>query len=120
MTSHFLLLGNNPSAVQSQMQPLASTFPGKATWTLAFSLEEFDRYAKAEKDKLDFVILGPTTTAEQDASVRQIVTSIWGKVKQQRDEPGPGKWVLRIPGVLNTEAGRNGGIINWVDQQVEG
>ncbi|KZO94466.1 hypothetical protein CALVIDRAFT_599850 [Calocera viscosa TUFC12733] len=120
MSTHLLVLAHDPAIVAAQLQQFTANQPGKATSTVAFTLEELESKAIAEKDNVTFVLLGPRTTDEEAASAKQIVARVWGRVKESKDEPGEGKWVLRIPASLGTEEGRKGGIVGFVGKQVEG
>jgi len=119
MSTHFLALAGDRAVVASQMQQLAAAHPGKSTHTLAFSLNEFERCANAEKGKVDWILLGPMTTDQDEAAARQIVANVWGGVKNRKDELGPGKWVLRIPASMMNKQGQEGGMVEWVGAQVE-
>ncbi|KZT54843.1 hypothetical protein CALCODRAFT_372420 [Calocera cornea HHB12733] len=104
MPTHFLAFSHNPIVIGTQMSQLTANYPGRATWTLSFSLDEFENKATAERTKIDFVLLGPRTTDAEFAAINQIVTRVWGRVKFRKDEPGEGKWVLRYGGQVFTAA----------------
>ncbi|KZO94465.1 hypothetical protein CALVIDRAFT_565537 [Calocera viscosa TUFC12733] len=120
MPTHLLTLGKDPAITYAFMDQLAAARPGTYTASTAHSPEEFETYAKDEKDKIDFVLLGAAQTDEQVANAKRIVASVWGKAKESKDDPGEGKWVLRLPPSLLTKEGKEGGMLRWFLEQVEG
>ncbi|KZT54844.1 hypothetical protein CALCODRAFT_499351 [Calocera cornea HHB12733] len=120
MPTHLLTLGKDPAISHKFMAQLEAARPGKYTATLTHSPDEFEEYAKEQKEKIDFVLLGAAQTDDQVANAKTIVASVWGKAKESKDEPGEGLWVLRIPTSLLTKEGKEGGFIKFFLEQVEG
>ena len=109
-TTQLLTLGNDSAITASFLAQVDQVRPGKFQAFTAHSLDEFRALAQQHRADINVVVLGAAQTAEQVASAKGVIKQVWAEKME----------VLRIPPKLLTPDGRNGGMMRWFLEHIDG
>jgi hypothetical protein len=110
MGNTMLTLGHDPAITASFLDQLEAQRPGAYSAFSAHTLDEFRTLAFLHKETIGLVVLGAAQTDEEAGRAQDVVDGIWGEGKMR---------LLRLPGSLLTEEGKNGGMLQWFLKEFE-
>lgn len=109
--TQILTLGKDPNITAAFLAQVDQARPGKYKAFTAHSLQEFQDLAIEHKQQLDAIVLGAAQTDEQVASAKIVISQVWKANTVQ---------TLRIPPSLLTPEGKQGGMMRWFLEHMEG
>lgn len=110
-STQLLTLGNDPAITASFLAQVDQVRPGKFQAYTAHSPEEFKILAAQHKAEIQVVLLGAAQTDTQVKAAKEVISETWGH---------HGVQVLRLPPSLLTSEGKNGGMMRWFLEHMDG
>ena len=109
--TQILTLGKDPNITAAFLAQVDQARPGKYKAFTAHSLQQFQELAIEHKQHLSAVVLGAAQTDEQVASAKTIISQVWQNGTVQ---------TLRVPPSLLTPEGKQGDMMRWFLEHMEG